>query len=236
MPARSRRASDGSMSRTPPRRSSIASWPWPRRSRREGIRPSTCSAWAAAACARKCCAVSSASRDGYPRAVRDGHDRRADDSRARGAAGARARAVPRLQQERRHGRSRLDGAVLLATGCRPRSDPRPDATSWRSPIPEPTLQKLAESRGYREVFLNPPDIGGRFSALSLFGLVPAALIGAPCARLDFGRRGHGRRLPPGNHTNPGPRPRRVHRRGGQGRTRQADGRPAAAPRVAGPVD
>jgi glucose-6-phosphate isomerase len=45
--------------------------------------------------------------------------------------------------------------------------------------PGTALQKLAESRGYREVFINPPDIGGRFSALSLFGLVAAALIGAP---------------------------------------------------------
>ncbi len=41
------------------------------------------------------------------------------------------------------------------------------------------LYELARTRGYREVFVNPPDIGGRFSALSLFGLVPAALIGAP---------------------------------------------------------
>jgi glucose-6-phosphate isomerase len=35
----------------------------------------------------------------------------------------------------------------------------------------------AHGRGYRETFLNPPDIGGRYSALSLFGLVPAALLG-----------------------------------------------------------
>ena len=41
------------------------------------------------------------------------------------------------------------------------------------------LHTLAQARGYRDVFVNPPDIGGRFSALSLFGLVPAALIGAP---------------------------------------------------------
>jgi transaldolase / glucose-6-phosphate isomerase len=45
--------------------------------------------------------------------------------------------------------------------------------------PDTSLQKLAESRRYREVFINPADIGGRFSALSLFGLVPAAVIGAP---------------------------------------------------------
>ena len=45
--------------------------------------------------------------------------------------------------------------------------------------PGTELAALAASRGYRETFLNQPDIGGRFSALSLFGLVPGALIGAP---------------------------------------------------------
>jgi glucose-6-phosphate isomerase len=50
--------------------------------------------------------------------------------------------------------------------------------------PGTALQTLAETRRYREVFLNPADIGGRFSALSLFGLVPAALIGAPVKQLE----------------------------------------------------
>ena len=40
-----------------------------------------------------------------------------------------------------------------------------------------SLHKLGESKDFRKVFLNPPDIGGRYSALSLFGLVPAALLG-----------------------------------------------------------
>jgi glucose-6-phosphate isomerase len=40
------------------------------------------------------------------------------------------------------------------------------------------LQALAEKHGFRRVFLNRPDIGGRYSALSYFGMVPAALIGA----------------------------------------------------------
>ena len=44
--------------------------------------------------------------------------------------------------------------------------------------PDTALQQLASARGYRETFINPADIGGRFSALSLFGLVPAALLGA----------------------------------------------------------
>ncbi|MCA1561847.1 MAG: glucose-6-phosphate isomerase [Acidobacteria bacterium] len=45
--------------------------------------------------------------------------------------------------------------------------------------PGTALLQLARERRYREIFENPPDIGGRFSALSLFGLVPAACIGAP---------------------------------------------------------
>ena len=44
--------------------------------------------------------------------------------------------------------------------------------------PDTALQQLAASRGYRDTFLNPADIGGRFSALSLFGLLPTALLGA----------------------------------------------------------
>ena len=44
--------------------------------------------------------------------------------------------------------------------------------------PGTPLEHLAQERGYRRTFTNPPDIGGRYSALSFFGLVPAALIGA----------------------------------------------------------
>ena len=55
----------------------------------------------------------------------------------------------------------------------------PAGTSWPSPIRGRRWKKLAQSRGYRAVFINPPDIGGRFSALSLFGLVPASVVGAP---------------------------------------------------------
>jgi len=36
--------------------------------------------------------------------------------------------------------------------------------------------KLAEERGFRRIFNAPSDIGGRYSALTVFGLVPAALI------------------------------------------------------------
>ena len=39
------------------------------------------------------------------------------------------------------------------------------------------LAGLAQESGFRRVFLNPSDVGGRYSVLSYFGLVPAALMG-----------------------------------------------------------
>ncbi|MDQ6781226.1 MAG: hypothetical protein M3Z37_08780, partial [Candidatus Eremiobacteraeota bacterium] len=49
--------------------------------------------------------------------------------------------------------------------------------------PGTPLAQLGEQRGVRHVFLNPPDIGGRYSALSYFGIVPAALAGYDVAGL-----------------------------------------------------
>jgi transaldolase/glucose-6-phosphate isomerase len=43
--------------------------------------------------------------------------------------------------------------------------------------PGTALEKLAGERKFRAVFSAPEDIGGRYSALTVFGLVPAALIG-----------------------------------------------------------
>jgi glucose-6-phosphate isomerase/transaldolase/glucose-6-phosphate isomerase len=43
--------------------------------------------------------------------------------------------------------------------------------------PGTPLLALAEQRGFRQILINPPDIGGRFSVLSRFGLVTAALAG-----------------------------------------------------------
>jgi glucose-6-phosphate isomerase len=55
--------------------------------------------------------------------------------------------------------------------------------------PDTPLATLARERGFVKVFENPPDIGGRFSALSYFGLVPAALAGAdPAAIVEGARR------------------------------------------------
>jgi glucose-6-phosphate isomerase len=43
--------------------------------------------------------------------------------------------------------------------------------------PGSPLINIAHERAFREVFENDPDIGGRYSVLSYFGLVPAALAG-----------------------------------------------------------
>jgi transaldolase/glucose-6-phosphate isomerase len=45
------------------------------------------------------------------------------------------------------------------------------------------LEKLARERGFRAVFNAQEDVGGRYSALTPFGLVPAALIGADVREL-----------------------------------------------------
>jgi transaldolase / glucose-6-phosphate isomerase len=45
------------------------------------------------------------------------------------------------------------------------------------------LEKMAQDHGFGQIFTNPADIGGRYSVLSLFGLVPAALLGLDVSRL-----------------------------------------------------
>lgn len=45
------------------------------------------------------------------------------------------------------------------------------------------LESTAIQLNYRKIFLNDPNIGGRYSALSLFGIVPAALMGIDVAQV-----------------------------------------------------
>jgi len=49
--------------------------------------------------------------------------------------------------------------------------------------PGSDLEKLARAQHFRRAFLNPPDIGGRFSVLSYFGMLPAALLGIDLKQL-----------------------------------------------------
>ncbi|HVF73569.1 MAG TPA: hypothetical protein VM938_00865 [Acidimicrobiales bacterium] len=49
--------------------------------------------------------------------------------------------------------------------------------------PGTALDELATDGGFNRVFRNPPDIGGRYSVLSYFGMVPAALLGIDVAEV-----------------------------------------------------
>ncbi|HEV7125820.1 MAG TPA: bifunctional transaldolase/phosoglucose isomerase, partial [Ktedonobacterales bacterium] len=49
--------------------------------------------------------------------------------------------------------------------------------------PGTKLDQLAQEHNFRQIFRNPDDIGGRYSALSFFGLVPAAIIGLDVPQL-----------------------------------------------------
>ena len=68
---------------------------------------------------------------------------------------------------------------------------RPGAQFAAITDPGSALETIAAQDGFRRVFANPPDIGGRYSALSYFGMVPAALlnldVGALAARAEAAR-------------------------------------------------
>ena len=49
--------------------------------------------------------------------------------------------------------------------------------------PGTPLQAEAQAKSFRKLFLNDPEIGGRYSALSYFGLVPGAIIGVDIRKL-----------------------------------------------------
>jgi len=49
--------------------------------------------------------------------------------------------------------------------------------------PGTALDRRARTERFRDVFINPSDIGGRYSALSFFGMVPAALMGQDVAEI-----------------------------------------------------
>ena len=79
----------------------------------------------------------------------------------------------------------------------------PDGRQWAAVTdPGTKLEALAQEQGFRGVFHGAPDIGGRYSALSAFGVVPAALIGADVRglleRAEVAARAADPSLPPGD--------------------------------------
>ncbi|HUI04694.1 MAG TPA: hypothetical protein VLZ77_14240 [Acidimicrobiales bacterium] len=74
----------------------------------------------------------------------------------------------------------LEPSVLLAHAWERLPDPTRYAAITDAGTP---LAALADERGFARCFTNPPDIGGRYSVLSYFGMVPAALLGYDVAAL-----------------------------------------------------
>ena len=79
----------------------------------------------------------------------------------------------------------------------------PDGRRWAAVSdPGTALEALAQEQGFRHVFHGAPDVGGRYSALSAFGVVPAALIGADVgallARAEVAARAADPSLAPGD--------------------------------------
>src|SRR3972149_2469653 len=79
----------------------------------------------------------------------------------------------------------LGGALSIGrramTAASPSPPPPGGRGGWGDPCraaghPGPAREAVPHSDEFRAVFLNPPDIGGRYSALSYVGLVPGALL------------------------------------------------------------
>jgi hypothetical protein len=69
--------------------------------------------------------------------------------------------------------------------------------------PGESLEAIPHSDVFRETFLNPPDVGGRYSALTYVGLVPAALLGLDLSALLEDARGMVARCLVDDADNPG---------------------------------
>jgi transaldolase / glucose-6-phosphate isomerase len=62
-------------------------------------------------------------------------------------------------------------------------NPNPGESFIAITDPGTRMVEMASADKFRHIFLNRPDIGGRYSALSYFGLVPAALMGVDIEKL-----------------------------------------------------
>ena len=52
--------------------------------------------------------------------------------------------------------------------------------------PGTPLEELARERGFRRIFYSPPEVGGNYSALSIYSLLPATLMGIEVGSLLLG--------------------------------------------------
>jgi glucose-6-phosphate isomerase len=87
----------------------------------------------------------------------------------------------------RHFRAEVEKVVGTAAGVQPQRDAQSESAAGGHFVaitdPGSPLHELAKKEGFFRTWTNPEDIGGRYSALSFFGLVPAALLGLDVGKL-----------------------------------------------------
>ena len=106
-----------------------------------------------------------------------------------------AHAVLRVEQVGVDARAERAEEILPREGARRRGGPRRPAGSWRSRIPGSALEREARADGFRAVLHGRETIGGRYSALSNFGMAPGAVAGVDVVEMleRAPRRGRGMR-------------------------------------------
>ena len=142
---------------------------------RGGLRRTSSSPGWAARASRPRCFRRTFDADELPRAR---HDASRRDPRARGGLDLERTLFLVASKSGDDARDALPPRVLLGADGRARR-----ALRRRSPTPGSELEATARERGFRAVWEGEPTIGGRYSALSVFGLVPAALMGVDLERL-----------------------------------------------------
>ena len=100
--------------------------------------------------------------------------------RGRAHRGDRFRSIARSSASRRSRAARSRPSATSTTSAR---GSRARTSSSPSPTPAPRSTTRRASEGFRAVFNANPDIGGRYSALSHFGMLPAALLGIDIAAI-----------------------------------------------------
>ena len=144
---------------------------------------SCCSAWAGRACARKSCGRRLASRTAFPsctcstrlspaqiQTIID----RIDPARTACIVSSKSGGTIEPQVLKDYFADTLRQAI----GSEPIGSRFLAVTD-----PGTALHRLAEEEGFRHIVHGLPSIGGRFSALSPFGLLPAAIMGIDVERL-----------------------------------------------------
>ena len=154
---------------------------------------SSCWAWAARASRPRCCAQVIGVAPGFPRfRVLDSVD--PDAVRAAMARAGDVALRDREQVRLDHRAERRWPPRPCGASATPAS--RTSGSRFIAITDEGTaLHRRAVDERFRDVFINPADIGGRFSALSLFGLVPAALMGIDVDALLAAARTMAERMP-----------------------------------------